>query len=1740
MEPSLREGTVQPPPTLVSLAFDASTTTCASLELNAVPCVRAVLVTTSYRCVGSILRLSIDGEPSASWTRPLETIEAFSTLAVDTAGFLLPVPLLCGSTERTHVDLVATHTDSDGLAIATATHRLTLVPSSHWCGVHNTCESLAAFVTPNAPALAEVLRDASRRLHARTNSGALDGYLSNSPERAQRIAEACFEALAARGISYALMQASFETEGQKVRTASEALSDRLANCLDLSVTLAAMLEACGLWPIILVGDGHATVAFATIDSHFAEPTHRGRARSETRRALGELRVIEATAVCDAQHSFAKALEKGESWLAHASDDLWIIDVRASRRAGFHPLGEVIEARTQSSTKNAEAPSEAWKVVQPTGLPPLPKPTLSPREQRLGDWKKRLLDLTLRNRLLNDRAAAGIPLLVHGDSELELLEDLLWNEKTFTLTPRGAMRDMSAAAMREELADRVLRSSLDETELYTRATKVYRDAKSSLLETGARSLYLAVGALEYTVEQRSAPIVAPILLIPVTLERISRAEGFRVRPVAEDTVANAALVEYLRTTHGLDLGISGIITNDETGVDVQELLARVRHAVRNISGALVRADAKLGNYSFKKLPLFEEMRQRGKALTSHDTLGSLLDRSASIALRNARFLEPEQVDTAAPFESLRMPLAADSSQIAAVCSAVAGRSFVLQGPPGTGKSQTITNLLAECLARGKRVLFIAEKSAALEVVAERLRKAGLGAFALDLHADNATKTSFVAQVKQSFEELESKAPPGTGQFTSVASTLDRSRARLKASSDALHATHGDGPSASDALDRARAVRVEQGGALTLEGVLPTVLSQHDLALRIDATARLAAAAAELPSDAAAHLEGFSPTKPLTPEHAQQLGHDARAARDALEAWRAHSAALADALNVASPVTLGEIAKVNAFACGIDITHPAAAVLAEAALAVDHAARLDRFARAIDLAEKAEIAGNALDARFDRGVLALDFATLLGDLRSVRERFVFFRWRTARAVRAQLLRFAKSAPASGLNALVSEVESLALTHACIAAAHAVEADSRVFAAHDGLCDWNGARSAVARARECARLAREVLGDSLPALGARIATLVSSGALDRARHASPALSSAMRDALARVDRLACSAPLLSADAARVTDSLARLSRLHEHSRSLPAWSAFTTARAAATSCGLAPVASALLAGRLHPADAERVVEADLLQSWVRDRLRTEPALADCASTRAQELTRTLIEAAEAYRKGAAAAAAASVRVRARAFFASAHESDDTRAAAAAVQALRALSTIRRPIRRVMSEGASAISALMPIVLASPLSATTHIPPEFPAFDLVVFDEASQVPVWDAACAIARGVSTVIVGDSKQLPPTNFFDRKDSGESLDDNASSEANLADALEPLESVLEEAIASGFPQRSLLWHYRSRDERLIEFSNRRSYGGRLQTFPAAYRAHPHLGVEFRFIGGVYDRAKTSTNRMEAEAIVAEIARRLLDDDACSANRSIGVVTFSVAQQTLVQDLFDEALERDARLRERAADAEKSGDEVFIKNLENVQGDERSTMLFSICYGRDASGSLYHNFGPLNLSGGERRLNVAVTRAKEKIILFSSIRASDLNPSKCNARGAQDLRDYLAFAELGTIPSARMEGAPAVDVEVSAIERALGAALEKRGWRVDFHVGRSREYRVSLALADAREPARWILGVELDGAFHRAAATVIDRELVRPGVLAGLGWRTLRVSAIDVLRDEDAVIKRIDDAARASVSHFAGSS
>ena len=543
------------------------------------------------------------------------------------------------------------------------------------------------------------------------------------------------------------------------------------------------------------------------------------------------------------------------------------------------------------------------------------------------------------------------------------------------------------------------------------------------------------------------------------------------------------------------------------------------------------------------------------------------------------------------------------------------------------------------------------------------------------------------------------------------------------------------------------------------------------------------------------------------------------------------------------------------------------------------------------------------------------------------------------------------------------------------------------------------------------------------------------------------------------------------------------------------YRATRADAERRGLAPLVRELEGAGFDGEEAARRFDAAYLAKMVDDVVGAQPALARFTGISQEERVmrfRALDEKSREEAKGEVFARLAARLPRRRA--------DDCPAASELGILRRECEKKARhkPVRQLLAETPSAV--LKPCFLMSPLSVAQYLPPDAAPFDLVVFDEASQIPVWDAIGVIARAKQLVVVGDPKQMPPTNFFQKGESDADAEDE--------DVPEDLESILDECLAAGVYSAHLNWHYRSRHESLISFSNHNYYDDRLNTFPCA-RTTPRLGVRFEFVeGGVYDRRATRTNEKEARALVDYIFAKAKEPGYTP--RSIGVVTFSQAQQELIEDLVDARRESDPSLE--ALFAEDAPEPFFVKNLENVQGDERDVILFSVGYAPDADGKFAMNFGPLNRDGGERRLNVAVTRSKEQVVVFSSIHGSQIDLSRTSATGAAHLRSFLDYAEKqgGSQPVAT--AAPGgTRCCASAFPATVAAFLREHGWVVDEQVGASA-FRIDLGVR-RRDGEGYLLAIECDGPAYASQRTVRDRDELRASVLKGLGWYVTRIWSVD---------------------------
>ncbi|HHG1541853.1 TPA: DUF4011 domain-containing anti-phage protein Hhe [Klebsiella pneumoniae] len=433
--------------------------------------------------------------------------------------------------------------------------------------------------------------------------------------------------------------------------------------------------------------------------------------------------------------------------------------------------------------------------------------------------------------------------------------------------------------------------------------------------------------------------------------------------------------------------------------------------------------------------------------------------------------------------------------------------------------------------------------------------------------------------------------------------------------------------------------------------------------------------------------------------------------------------------------------------------------------------------------------------------------------------------------------------------------------------------------------------------------------------------------------------------------------------------------------------------------------------------------------------------------------------------------------------------------------------PIRQLINRAGRALLQLKPCFMMGPMSAANYLQPGDIEFDLVVMDEASQVKPEDALGVIARGKQIVVVGDPKQLPPTSFFDRA----GIDDDDEDTA----AVSQTDSILDASLPL-FKMRRLRWHYRSQHESLIAYSNRHFYNSDLVVFPSPNAHAPEYGVKFSFVKN--GRFINQNNIEEARVIAKAVALHAIH----SPEESLGIVAMNSKQREQIERAIDEMCREDSQAEAAIDRLRTKSDALFVKNLENVQGDERDVIFISFTYGPgEADGKVYQRFGPINSDVGWRRLNVLFTRSKKRMHVFSSMRAEDVQVTETSKRGVQALRGFLHFAEKGNMDGlSQITGkAPDSDVEVAVI-----TALESAGFRCEPQVGVAGFF-IDIAVRDPGKQGRYLMGIECDGATYHSAKSARDRDRLRQDVLEGLGWRIRRIWSTDWFSNPEEVLEPI---------------
>ncbi|HEY0019550.1 MAG TPA: DUF3320 domain-containing protein [Longimicrobium sp.] len=1256
---------------------------------------------------------------------------------------------------------------------------------------------------------------------------------------------------------------------------------------------------------------------------------------------------------------------------------------------------------------------------------------------------------------------------------------------------------AADAIPAKHRDDVLQTTSPAERLDMSLRRIEEQARETQEEQGVNALFLALGMLHYTESKDSGQAFrAPLVLLPVALARTAAGAGYTVAVTDDDYIVNPALAEYLRRDFGIALPELPDPASIPDDYDLQQFMAGVTEAVRTQSGWRVTTEIYLGLFAFQKFVMYKDLEANGGAFAGHRLVRQLVTRRGDAFAALPDDVRQMDLDAQFPPESTAQVVDADSSQLRAIAAVSRGHDLVLEGPPGTGKSQTITNLIAQALHAGQSVLFVAEKMAALSVVHERLVRAGLGDFCLEMHSTKANKRAVVKEIGRSLDA--SLQRPKAGE--PVAGRLGGVRHTLTEYAQAVHAPYGAiafapyrGFGELMALRDAPRVKLEKP-------VTAVTREQFDEAVR--ALEDLAKAAADT-GDVRGHPWRDS-RRTLWPEDALD---DARTRiaelRSALSQIAAQAPAVEAAFGLPPLRTLADV----------DTAVRVAAVLARspgAPLGVLTSAEWNAPpSQAVELIARGRRVSE-LDRRlthwFTPDVLQQDHAAdaqFMEEKEASPLRFLNFLSGKHRATKHRWMAYRQPSYTGSLAEQAAEmrrVDELRRERTSMQALDSVgrelfgglwRGEGSDWDALDGYVRWVVEFRAVAVRHRLADATAELATQPTPDVSLADALRAPADAASKALEGLRALAEWPADYLGE-------APL-----AEIAE---RAAALEAGLGLAPRWAAFELVRARVAGGIAGELLAPAFSGEIAFGDLSAAFRRAFHQKWVTAAVQEREPLRQFATLSHEQRVAEFRQLDQAVLRENRDALVGRLRdaVQARLREPAARE------AMPFLQAQMAKERRHAPLRRTLQQSGSAIRAIKPCFMMSPLTVAQLLDGGAPSFDLVIFDEASQLPSEDAVGSIVRGSRLIVVGDPRQLPPTNFFSVM-SGQATAELGEDGTPL---FEDTESVLEEFLGAGVPRTRLRWHYRSAHESLITFSNVSFYEADLFTFPSVDAASGASGLSFVHVpDGVYEGK--GLNLVEARRVVDEVVRHA----KASPEVSLGVGTFNLRQQLAIQDELELRRRQDPSLepffaRDRA-------EPFFVKNLENIQGDERDVILLSVTYAKGRDGRLRNNFGPINGENGWRRLNVLTTRARQRMVVFSSMRGDEINPSSSASRGPALLRDFLTFAERGTLQGASVS--LSADAE-SVFEQQVMEELTRRGINLQAQVG-AAGYRIDMAVVDDEMPGRYVCGIECDGVAYHASETARDRDRLRQQVLEARGWQIHRVWSTDWFKDREGQIERL---------------
>ncbi len=1318
---------------------------------------------------------------------------------------------------------------------------------------------------------------------------------------------------------------------------------------------------------------------------------------------------------------------------------------------------------------------------------------------LDSLRKELLNLTLSNNLLKLREFKAKGLTITGTSSEEILQKLILESKNCIFFSEN----LNGSAPRNVFT---IKTNYSDKELDKRLLNTYKEAKEFIEERGVNALYISLGVLKwYEDDNSNIEILSPLLLIPIQIEKIiyKGETSFELKQTGETVEPNYTLERKME----VDFGIKLPIFDEEQSIS--DYFYNIQNSLKNKNRwEIVPNDIRVNLFSFLKLMMYHDLDENrwdeNNKPTDNFLIKNLLDNFGNLLLATESNSAQEEfsLDNLAVSE-INHILDADSSQAEAIDKVFKNKYLVIKGPPGTGKSQTITNIIASCIQKGKTVLFVSEKLAALEVVKNRLEKTGLGSACLELHSYKANRREILESVRQTLEQKTQQNVRDNGELA----RLNESRLQLNNYFSSL----------VEPIRESEITPFQAIGEILIAkqrfpdiSFLPTAnikWTYSDIKKR-EESIKSACDFIKQNGKLTNSLFWGNGRVQIGILEEQELKNQVSEIVALLRQINENSIRLSEKLRIESPSNLRGVSQIltttqllleNPGTDGINTGFNANLITK------------DEIIELFQIGNEFHHLKTTYADKFIADAHKQNFHTVKLAYETKGEKWYRFIHSDFRLSQKQLLSVLKIKPPS-----ISEQAELATI--LVYKAELVEkAKILNSVAKDIFIDgsnWDFENDVKwLNRRKGAEYIFEIQNKWNKGL-------INHKILDKLDIPTGSFSRDVKDLhklifdfqsktddwISRLEfEFQYKSKLFGHDVPifQIEQQLLTIYNKFELLNISCQWNAHKK-RLEQLECD--KVTHELL--QSEPLNADKVLDSwkySMMMTLLNDAFTNRRALdttqLSTKATTFKETDKYLIEKHN----------------RQKIKYEHLGRIPSINTVGEQMSILRnEINKQRRhlPLRKLLDQAGEMIVQIKPVFMMSPLSVAHFLKPDRIKFDYVIFDEASQVKPIEAFGALLRGSNAVVVGDDKQLPPSDFFNQVVDLEEIDDE-SEYSNVSD----MESILDLFVTKNAKQTMLQWHYRSKHESLIAVSNKYFYDDKLINLPSAFPQNEDLGLQFKHLPDtIY---ATQKNEKEAEYIINSLrnhAQLFPSPDSCS----IGIVAFSIRQKDCIENLLMRVRKEDSDFDKYMSSAEKAKEPFFIKNLENVQGDERDVIFVSICYGRTIEGKLNKNFGPVNRVGGERRLNVLFTRARLKCVLFSNFTASDLQISDTDANGLKIFKAFLDYAQNRNFNVNIFTNKPTD----SPFEDCVKAALERAGYEVHTQIG-SVGYFIDLAVPHPEQKGRYLLGIECDGATYHSSRSARERDRLRQGVLEGLGWEIYRIWSTDWFRNPSIELKKLVD-------------